>query len=64
MLGAILATAGTLVFTARLGRGSTLYDPEVSDGKILVGVEDPPESAVRELETALSATPEAQVKTF
>ena len=64
MLGAILATVATLVVTADLGRRSALYDPEVSDGKILVGVENPPDSAVRELETALGAVPEAQVKTM
>jgi hypothetical protein len=64
MLGAILATVITLVVTAGLGRHSTLYDPEVSDGKILVGVENPPESAVRELETALNAAPAARVKTL
>ena len=45
MLGAILATVITLVVTARLGRGSAIYDPEVSDGKILVGVVNPSESA-------------------
>ena len=64
MLGAILATVTTLVVTASLGRRSRLYDPEVSDGKILVGVENPPDSAVRELETALGAVPEVQVKTI
>jgi Protein of unknown function (DUF3341) len=64
MLGAILATVATLVVTADLGRSSTLYDAEVSDGKILVGVENPPDGAVRELETALGAVPEAQVKTM
>ena len=64
MLGAILATVMTLVVTARLGRSSTLYDPEVSDGKILVGVENPPDSAVRELVTALGAVVEVQVKTI
>jgi hypothetical protein len=64
MLGAILATVTTLVITAGLGRSSTLYDAEVSDGKILVGVENPPDNAVRELETALGAVAEAQVKTI
>jgi hypothetical protein len=62
MLGAIVATVATLVVTAGLGRSSTLYDAAVSDGKILVGVENPPDSAVGELETALGAVPEAQVK--
>jgi len=41
MLSAILATVVTLIFTAFVtGRGK-MYDPEVSDGYILVGVENP-----------------------
>jgi hypothetical protein len=63
MLGAIVATVATLVVTARLGRRSALYDPQVSDGKILVGIEDPPDSALPKLEAALSAVREALVKT-
>jgi hypothetical protein len=63
MLGAILATVMTLVITARLGRGSSLYDPEVSDGKILVGVTNPPASAIGDLEAALTAPAGAQLKT-
>lgn len=56
MLGAILATVGTLVVTAGLGRGGAkLYDPDVSDGKILVGVENPREGALVDLEQALGA---------
>jgi hypothetical protein len=62
MLGAILATFLTLVVTARLGRGSTIYDPEVSDGKILVGVANPAESALARVEAALTAPPGAQLK--
>jgi len=62
MLGAILATVVTLVVTARLGRGSTIYDPEVSDGKILVGVANPAESALADLEAALTAPAGAQLK--
>jgi hypothetical protein len=64
MLGAIVATVATLVVTARLGRPSVLYDPEVSDGKILVGIEDPPDTAVPDLKTALGAVREALVKTI
>ncbi len=65
MLGAIVATVSTLVVTASLGRGSKrLYDPAVSDGKILVGVENPLETSVGELETALSAPPGAMVKSI
>jgi Protein of unknown function (DUF3341) len=42
MLGAILATVGTLLVTGELvRRRPALYDPAVSDGKILVGVENP-----------------------
>jgi hypothetical protein len=62
MLGAILATVLTLIVTARLGRKPAFYDPAVSDGKILVGVANPSESRVRELESALAAAP-GQIKT-
>ena len=62
MLGAILATVITLVVAARLGRGSALYDAEVSDGKILVGVTNPPESSLADLESALTAPPGALLK--
>lgn len=62
MLGAILTTAVTLVITARLGRGSAIYDPAVSDGKILVGVTNPPDSALGDLEKALTAPPGAELK--
>jgi hypothetical protein len=34
----------------------------VSDGKILVGVENPPQAAVADLEKALGAPPGAEVK--
>jgi len=64
MLGAIVATVATLVVTARLGRGGGLYDPAVSDGKILVGVEDPAEAAIPELQAALGAVRQALVKTI
>ena len=62
MLGAIVATVATLVVTARLGRSGGLYDPAVSDGKILVGIEHPPDTAISELETALGAVRYALVK--
>jgi hypothetical protein len=42
MLGAIVATVFTLFVTAKLPkRVPRLYDPEVTNGKILVGVENP-----------------------
>jgi Protein of unknown function (DUF3341) len=65
MLGAIVATVITLVVTADLGRGGgKLYDPEVSDGRILVGVENPPDGKVDDLRKALAAPPGAVVKTL
>ena len=63
MLGAIFATVATLVVSALVPRkGQSLYDPEVSDGRILVGVENPADEAVATLETALRAPAGAQVK--
>jgi hypothetical protein len=65
MLGAIIATVATLVVSALLPtRGRTLYDPEVTDGNILVGVENPSTMSVSDLEMALSAPPGARVKTL
>ena len=64
MLGAIIATVATLVISALLpSRSRTLYDPEVTDGKILVGVENPPEGSLPDLEQSLGAPPGAKVKT-
>jgi len=49
MLGGILAAVVTLLVTARLpSRRTALYDPEVMDGKILIGVQDPSEPMVVE----------------
>jgi hypothetical protein len=55
MLGAILTTVATLVLTAGLGRRSRLYDPAVSHGRILVGVDDPAAGTVDDLRAALAA---------
>jgi hypothetical protein len=62
MLGAIVATVVTLVVAARLGRGGGLYDPEVSQGRILVGVERPADASVPALEAALKAPAGADVR--
>ncbi len=49
MLGGILATVGALIVTAGLARRvPALYDPEVTSGKILVGVESPQDRAAVE----------------
>jgi hypothetical protein len=60
MLGAVFATVLTLLKTARLpGRLPSFYDPEISNGKILVGVAAPSKSQRDAVETALrSAKPE------
>jgi hypothetical protein len=52
MLSAIIATVITLAVTAFFGDRGKLYDPEVSDGYILVGVENPADAA--KLESALA----------
>ncbi len=63
MLGAILATVVTLLVTAGLVRRMpALYDPEVSDGKILVGVANPAEASLPDLERALRAGGAAQLR--
>ena len=60
MLSAILATVITLIVTGFVGQRGKLYDPEVSEGYILVGVENPSDAA--RLEAALSLDG-ARVKT-
>ena len=64
MLVAILATVTTLIFSARLGASSKLYDRELSDGKILVGVENPPAMKAGDLTAAHRAAPGAEIKTI
>ncbi len=65
MLGAILATVVTLIVTAGLGRRRpVLYDPEVSNGKILVGVESPREGDGANIERALLAGAGAELKSI
>jgi len=64
MLGAIVANILTLfVRGGLLRRRPALYDPEVSSGKILVGVEQPSESSSRDIERALKISPDVELKT-
>jgi hypothetical protein len=61
MLGAILATVLTLFVTAKLPRRvPKIYDPEVTNGKILVGVENPSQPA--DVERALAAGEPVEIK--
>ena len=54
MFGAVLTTLITLIITARSPRESArLYDPEVSNGKILIGVVNPAERLRGAVEQAL-----------
>lgn len=62
MLGAILATVVTLFITAKIPLGEpTLYDDEVSNGRILVGVENA-RAAIEDLERALGDAGSVEVK--
>ena len=59
MLGAILATVLTLFVSAKLPKSlPPLYDPEVSNGYILVGVQQP----ATDLTDALAAAGEGRIK--
>ena len=61
MLGAILATVATLMVTGGLlRRRPVLYDPEVTAGKILVGVQNP--ERAEDIERALAAAGSTQIK--
>lgn len=65
MLGAILATVITLFITAKLPRRlPDLYDPEVTSGYILVGVQEPAAGLVERMTGALATAGEGRVKTI
>jgi hypothetical protein len=63
MFGAVLTTVVTLLITARLARSRPEpYDPEISNGKILIGVADPADSARAELENSLRQAGAEEIK--
>ena len=63
MLGAILATVVSLFVTTELPTTqSRVYDPLVSDGKIMVAVEEPRDQDVTRLERTLRACGVDEVK--
>jgi hypothetical protein len=65
MLGAILASVLTLALTAGLPSWKArLYDPEIADGKILVGVRNPSPDSRIELERRLKEAGARSVREF
>ena len=63
MMGAVLATVFALLIGTRLPSWKPrLYDPEVSDGKVLIGVLNPSESALSDLETLLRSAGAEKVR--
>lgn len=63
MLGAIVATLGTFLASAGLPkRRPPLYDPAVSEGRILVGVTNPGASSSEELARRLREIASSEVK--
>jgi hypothetical protein len=65
MLGAMLTTAITFFVTTRVPRGEkALYDREVSDDQILVGVANPSEASLTTLRHVLAANGAGHVKTI
>jgi Protein of unknown function (DUF3341) len=63
MFGAVMTTVITLLITARLARKRPEpYDPEISNGKILIGVVDPADSARAQLENSLRHAGAEEIK--
>jgi hypothetical protein len=63
MMGAIVATVVSLFVTTELPTTqSRVYDPDVSQGKIMVAVEEPADQDVVRLEMALKASGIEEVK--
>jgi hypothetical protein len=63
MLGAILATVVTLFITAKLpSRLPHLYDPEITKGYILVGVEQPAAEVATRMRSALESVGPGRIK--
>jgi hypothetical protein len=63
MMGAILATVITLLISTRLPNWKpALYEPEVSHGKVLIGVVDPSDEARPDLENRLRRAGAEKIK--
>jgi len=64
MLGSIVATVVSLLIMTELPNlRSRVYDPEVSQGKILVAVENPADADVASIETTFKVSGIEEVKT-
>ena len=64
MFGAVTTTVITLLITARLARRKpALYDPEISNGMVLIGVMDPSDATRADLENRLRGAGAEQIKT-
>ena len=65
MLGGVFASVITLLVTAKIpGRAVVPYDPEISNGKILIGVANPKQDSMSTLERALCAAEGAEIRTL
>jgi len=65
MLGGVFASVITLLITARIpGRAVVPYDPEISDGKILIGVANPRQDLISSLEKALRAAESCDIRSL
>ena len=65
MLGAIIATVVSLLVMTELPTiRCKVYDPEVSQGKILVAVENPADGEISTLERTLKGSGITEVKRF
>lgn len=65
MLGAIVATVIALFVTGGLlRRRPVLYDPEVTDSHILVGIENPRDASLPDLQRAMLVGPQVRLKTI
>jgi ActD protein len=63
MLGAVFTTIVTLLVTTKLPSWKPkLYDPEVSNGKILIGVLEPSDEVRAEIENRLRGAGAAKIK--
>jgi hypothetical protein len=65
MLAAVITTAISFLVSSRIPRAErVLYDPEIADDQILVGIANPPEASQAMLRQVLAANGAGRVKTI